>query len=497
MRHIAHRFPLVGCLAAIAIVATACGSEAPPFTPYAFDSGGRGLPGDVGGTPVDGGASGGGATDGSASGGSADSGSASGGTADGGTGDSGSGGSTDTGGVALDAGTTDSGTTDSGTADSGATDSGATDSGATDSGITDSGTTDSGTVDSGTVDSGAIDSGTIDSGKAEDIPWGSQPDAAPYDAGQYNYGDVKSTGGNTGSGGAGLCIPKISQLNLEKIKVGGKVDIIIFVDTSGSMGQEAKYVSSNLNNFGNYLAGKALDYRVILLGKDTSCCKLTIGPPLGNNPAVYKHVQKPVYSTDGLKRIIDYYPDYQAFLRKDATKNFLAITDDESFQMTSAVFEQKAAALQNPGFGQNWVFHSIVAYGPLAKKGCSTGARIGQQYLNLTAKTGGVKKPVCDNNWTQIFNDIAKGVVQTAKPPCTHTIPLPTGVSNAKGVNVNYVAEDDFFNVPPASNNSCPANGVGYTLDNPNNPKKITLCNNSCDLLKGGGNIQFDFGCFL
>ncbi|MBP47595.1 MAG: hypothetical protein CMH53_06635 [Myxococcales bacterium] len=349
-------------------------------------------------------------------------------------------------------------------------------------------------------DTTVVDSGgwaSTDTGPKEDIPWGSSADALSFDSGPTNYGDVQNTSGNTGSGGAGLCIPKISQLNLEKIKVGGKVDIIIFVDTSGSMGQEAKYVSQNLNNFGAYLAGKALDYRVVLLGKDTGCCKLQIQPPLVNNPAVYKHVKKAVYSWDGLKRVIDYYPDYQNFLRADATTNFLAITDDESKPMTSAQWEQQIAGLQNPGFGPGWVFHSIVAYGPMPSKGCSTGAKIGQQYLNLTAKSGGVKKPVCDNNWSQIFNDIAKGVVKTAKPPCTHQIPLPAGVKSAKGVTVNYVAEDDFFNVPPAQGNICPGNGAGYTLDNPNDPKKITLCNKSCDLLKGGGNIQFDFGCFL
>ncbi|MCO4764048.1 MAG: hypothetical protein KC502_21235 [Myxococcales bacterium] len=387
--------------------------------------------------------------------------------------------SQDAGGTVVDAGVTDSSVADSGVQDSGAT-------------VEDSGTPDTTAQDTGTPDSGAPDTA-----KADDVPWGTGADAQPYDAGQYNYTDVKNTGGNTGSGGAGLCIPKISQLNLEKIKTGGKVDIVIFVDTSGSMGQEAKYVSNNLNAFGSYLASKALDYRVVLLGKSTGCCKLTITPPLGNNPAVFKHVNKPVYSLDGLKRIIDYYPDYKSFLRADATTNFLAITDDESIIMKSTVFEQKLTALNNPAFNAGYVFHSIVAYGPMAKKGCSTGARIGHQYLNLTAKTGGVKAPVCDSNWSKIFNDIAKGVVKTAKPPCTHAIPLPAGTSNAKGVNVNYVAEDDFFNVPPAKNNVCSGTGLGYTLDNPNNPKKVTLCSKSCNLLKGGGNIQFDFGCSL
>lgn len=88
-------------------------------------------------------------------------------------------------------------------------------------------------------------------------------------------------------------------------------------------------------------------------------------------------------------------------------------------------------------------------------------------------------------------------MVSTAKPPCTHAIPLPASISSAKGVTVNYVAEDDFFNLPPAQNNACGASGINYTMDNPANPTKLTLCSKSCNLLKGSNNIQFDFGCNL
>ncbi len=448
--------------------------------------------------------------------------------------------------------------TDSTVADTAGGDATAADVKTADASVNDAGTvaTDASNLDAGNVvDVTIADAGTGDAAAekdttvaqpdtsgnqgGEDVPWGSSSDAGPYDAGQFNYADVTNTGGSTGSGGAGLCIPKISQLNLEKIKVGGKVDIIWFVDTSGSMGQEAVYLNKNINAFATFITAAGVDFRMVLIGKRCTSPnppKYPIcvcgAPPLGgancaNGPQFF-HVNQVVNSIDGLAQVVKTYPQWKNFLRKDATKNFVAVTDDNSRDycnyatkkcihdtsktcanstvctqgykgatwFPNAVQQMDAAQfMQSPAVPHGFVFHSIVGYPNKAT--CKTLATVGQVYLDLTQKTKGAKFKVCETNWAPIFNTLAKNVVQTAKPPCTHKIPLPTGITSAKGVTVNYVAEDDFFNVPPAKNNVCPVNGVGYTLNNPANPTKLTLCNKSCDLLKGGGNIQFDFGCFL
>ncbi len=485
---------LVGTLALVTLALVtlpACGSNAPGYTPYVgFDLGGPGLPTDAGPGSDGGRKDTGAAGDGVAVDGAAD---AAAGTPDGSASDGG-------------AGSPDSGTPDAGGPDTGA---GTPDTGA---GTPDAGTPDSGTPDTGTPDAGAPDAtwdtgnpntNTPDAGPS-DVPWGSAEDVAPYDAGQFNYGDVQNTGGGTGSGGAGLCIPKISQLNLEDIKKGGKVDIIWWIDTSGSMGQEAKYLNSNLNSFANFIANSAIDYRVILIGKSIGSIKVCVGPPLGgancSGGPKFLPVQEYISSKNGLDRIIQTYPKWKHFLRKDAVKNFVAVTDDNAYKSATWFISQ----LQSIGADQfkktkdvphGFINHSIVGYP--SKSQCSTLASVGTVYLDLTAKTKGEKFKICEQNWAPIFQKLAKSVIESVKPACTQKIPLPTGVSNGKGVTVNYVAEDDYFNVPPTANNSCPASGVGYTLDNPNNPKNITLCPKSCDLLNGGGNIQFDFGCFL
>ncbi|MCO4762962.1 MAG: hypothetical protein KC502_15710 [Myxococcales bacterium] len=402
---------------------------------------------------------------------------------------------------------------DTGAADSGPTSSGDGTSANNDTTLVDADTSEAQTDTSGAqgdTGGGATDTALVDSGSStapdvtSDVPWGSEPNTPAYDAGQYNYADVQSTGGNTGSGGAGLCIPKISQLNLKEIKAGGKVDIIWWIDTSGSMGQEAKYLNSNINAFATFIAASNIDYRVILIGKSIGSIKVCVAPPLGGPGCTkgpkFLPVQQYISSKNGLDRIISTYPLWKGFLRKDATKNFVAVTDDNSYK-TSSWFIAQLQKLDAAQFKKTkeiphgFVHHSIVGYP--SKSQCKTLASVGTVYLDLTAKTKGVKFKICETNWAPIFQQIAKGVINTAKPACTHKIPLPVGMSNAKGVTVNYVAQDDFFNVPPAGNNSCPGNGVGYTVDNVNHPTKITLCTNSCNLLNGGGNIQFDFGCFL
>jgi len=432
-----------------------------------------------------------------------------------------------------DAGPGDTGAVDSGPVDTGAVDSGAVDSGPVDSGPVDSGTTDTvkpdaGSIDvtdtvadSGPADTGTVDVGPTDTGKPDvkdaytvpfgsDIEWGSEPDAKPYDAGQWEY-DIKDTGGTSGPG-PGLCSPSMGEVNIEKKVTGGKADIIIFVDTSGSMGQETKWVGQQLNNFANYLINANIDFVVIMIQKDTGCCKLCIQPPLGgngckqNNPPKFIHNGTYVSSTNGLVQFINSYPQWKQWLRPDATKNIVAVTDDNSYKK-NPWFEQQIQQINNQAAAQGvpvqfkptpqvqlgFVFHSIVAYN--SKADCPTLAKKGDVYLQLTAKTNGAKFKICLQNWTPIFKSLANAVKQTAKPGCTYPMKKPKGVSSASDLIISYHDQKVDFDVGFAKGNNCPANGEGYTFDNPQNPSQVTLCPASCAKLSGGGDLLFNFGC--
>lgn len=352
----------------------------------------------------------------------------------------------------------------------------------------------------------------------EDVPWGSPEDAEPFDAGPTNYPDA-------GAGGVQpmICTSKIAELNLKEEKVGGKVDVVWWIDTSGSMSQEAKYLNDNINAFAQFISAANIDFRMILVGNGFSLC---IQPPLGGPGCTdgpqYQHKKITIGSTNGPSILITQYATWSTFLRPEAAKNIVAVTDDN--QSTPPTCTVQCGAGNGGALGAvcskckaqwfvdelqkkdpanfpltpltpyGFVHHSIVAYDSAAD--CPTIAQKGAAYLELTAMTGGAKHKICVSDWKPIFQQLAQAVIQTAKPGCEYKIPFPVGVKPNANFGLSYVAKDDLFAVPAASGNSCAANGAGFTIDNLDAPAKVTLCPASCDLLKGGGNIQFDFGCF-
>lgn len=305
-----------------------------------------------------------------------------------------------------------------------------------------------------------------------------------------------------------ICSKKVSTVPITATIGGsGKVDIIIFVDTSGSMGTEAAWVSKNLNGFAAYLQAQKLDMRVVLVGQSIGSIKLCINPPLADAPCGMKgpaFLQIPDYvgSTDGLKKLLTAYPKFQGFLRPDATKNIVAITDDNS-SLAAASFATELGKLQNPGFGAKWVFHSIVSYlnpDPAvsqAAKGCSTGASLGKVYLTLSKQTGGATFQICLPDWKPIFDQLAKSVAATAKSDCAYAIPWPNGeVISTAGLKVIHTELEGVIEplTPLASAAGCQATPLGWYLDDPLAPKKATVCPQTCQAMKGGF-LVFDFGC--
>ena len=276
------------------------------------------------------------------------------------------------------------------------------------------------------------------------------------------------------------------------------VDIIWFIDTSGSMDFETKTVQNNMNAFAKMIAGTVLDYRVVLIADPGDICiPAPLGGPGCTDGAKFKHVKVSVGSDDGLEKLISTYPKYQSFLRTDSIRHFVAVTDDES-DKSASWFKSQVAALKSPGFPNGFVFHSIVAYGNIFWIGCITGAKIGNYYLKLTADTGGTKAKVCETNWQPIFSALAKSVVANTKVPCAYTIPSPGAgkTVDPQKVNVSHTPVGGKANKIPKVKNAaaCPATTGAWYYDNETNPKTVHLCPGFCKLV-GQGKIKVLFGC--
>jgi hypothetical protein len=278
--------------------------------------------------------------------------------------------------------------------------------------------------------------------------------------------------GGTDSGGTGGTESCATQKADAKI-VRQPVDVVVVIDNSGSMQDEIDAVEQSINvDFANILSASGVDYRVILLSRhekqnrQTSICVLaplsgaTTCPPTPDMPVFserfYQYSLK-VDSLNSLSLLIDTYdatvPDefdlapmgWSAWLRPDAKKVFLEITDDNSTEMTSAAFENALFALSPEHFGspdaRRYVFHSIIGLGEkstvtdpwlpeeeiqtsLCTGNDDTVENAGPVYQELSRLTGGLRFPLCQfTAFDVVFETIANNVTSQASIACEFPIP--------------------------------------------------------------------------
>ncbi len=330
--------------------------------------------------------------------------------------------------------------------------------------------------------------------------------------GTIGSADAGAGGGGGGGGGsefadASVCLE--SAVRAEPTRL--PVDIIWVVDTSGSMSFESSTVETNLNAFAMQIDSWGIDYQVIMVAQRGGGSDVCVPTPLagancGDGPR-FRHVPLRVGSTNALGKLIEAYPQYQDVLRDDSSKQFVVVSDDEANNNQNDVwFRAAITGLSSPGFParesspMGFVFHSIVAWGDVAGRGCSTGARIGQSYLNLTELTSGVKAKVCETDWTPIFAALQAAVVEGATLPCSFDIPVPPDGQTLDPDQLNLVhtpsgqAPITIPRVDAAA--SCGASG-GWYYDDPANPTKILVCDATCDDFDADpdGEVKMQFGC--
>ena len=266
------------------------------------------------------------------------------------------------------------------------------------------------------------------------------------------------------------CATQQADADVERMPV----DIIVTIDNSGSMQEEIDAVENNINTkFASILQTSGVDYRVILLsrhekrGRQTSICVLpplsanTACPPTPDQPAFterfYQYSLK-VDSLNSLSLLVDTFdatvPDefglapmgWGAWLRPNASKVFLEITDDNSTTMSAVDFVAKITA-KSAQFGTSaaptFIFHSIIGIGekpqvtepwqptePVQTTTCTGNAdkveNHGPVYQELSRSTGGLRFPLCQfTAFDAVFETIAKDVVSHAAIACEFPIPAP------------------------------------------------------------------------
>lgn len=266
------------------------------------------------------------------------------------------------------------------------------------------------------------------------------------------------------------CAEVRAEATLEK----KPADIIFIIDNSGSMTDEILAVQNNINkNFADIIGKSGLDYRVIMvtshgdargrqsvciaapLSKHASCSPLP--PQPGINPPRFYHYSLEVESWDSFQRALgsldgrerDQYnlapTGWQSWLRENAFKVFVEITDDES-SMTETDFDKQLLAKLPKQFGnvlnRNYVWHTIAGLkqnnpattpwqpaDPIQNTVCTKGGGAvapGLKYQRLSVLTGGLRFPICEYaSFDAVFNHVAAGVVAGTKVACDFALPPP------------------------------------------------------------------------
>jgi hypothetical protein len=327
------------------------------------------------------------------------------------------------------------------------------------------------------------------------------------------------------------------------------------VDNSASMAPAVAQVTKGLNDFVAVLAGKSLDYEVVMLSIKSETSPITVGgttrypvcipPPLAgdthcNDGPRFHQSSIDIKSTQPLEQLLGtlaqttgYTPTdirggepWASFLRADATKTIVVVTDDNS-RLTSTEFETFAggtnpynASLVLPpgvldaswkGLFDGYVFDGLYGWGSDTDDGvrCTYpgGAfppASGATYSALVKKTGGVRAKICDGDaaWAPFFDAVASAVVEASKLACTLDIPVPSsGTLDPTEVNVQIDAGGTTTLVPKTTDATTCGTSVAWYYDDDAHPTKVILCPAACDAANAdvgagkAGKIEILFGC--
>ncbi len=303
------------------------------------------------------------------------------------------------------------------------------------------------------------------------------------------------------------------------------VDVIVAVDTSGSMTEEALNVQNNINKMSDYLKASGVDYRVVMIAEPPNPFfppgfgppSVCVPPPLAaascaSNPPVFRQVQQDVGSSDALSVILETYDStasttkWADFLRPEAFKAFIVVTDDNARSPTpepvANTFDAELLKRGSGTFGtataRRYVFYPICGAkdsDPTQKCGSSM-VNNGQTYVDLAKLTGGRTYELCSTDFGPAFSGVGKGLAAAVACEILVPKPAPGETLDHSKINVTYTptgGAPTLVEQDPSKPCGAGANGWQYNADK----TKILLCGELCTKLKSDptAKLSVELGC--
>jgi hypothetical protein len=364
--------------------------------------------------------------------------------------------------------------------------------------------------------------GTVDGGSSETSSTASNTSNTTGPKLDVSAGDEDLPSATTGE-----CVAE--TLDPEVVSI--PVDILLVVDTSFSMAPAIGAVQNSINvDFAQILEQSGIDYQVIVLGGLTDTqVPICISAPLSNTdcnppPAVpaindhYKHYDAETGSGAFLSSILTWYatPDkhglapggYQDFLRPEAAKVFLGMTDGTSASGNPAdgdAFDAGLLALQPPVFGtpgdRQYKFHLIVEMpvnAPADAPWLPEDPIVGNagSLERVAILSGGWRFPLSQTqSFSVLFQEVAEDVIETTPIACEFPIPeAPMGEIDPNTIEIDYYPANQpppipFHQVVDLA--ACEPDAFYIANDT------VFLCPEACSLVQADAMAKLDvrYGC--
>ena len=288
--------------------------------------------------------------------------------------------------------------------------------------------------------------------------------------------------------GAAVC----EELLLDAAPVRVPTDLIIAVDGSGSMVEEAAAVEAHLQELVEHMNTQSVDLRVVLLARASGSTGICIDAPVGSgqcpddgNEPAFRHIDVDIGSWEPLRAIVDHFPLYADLLRPEARRQLVVVSDDNAFDLGADAFMAEFTSLDpwNDGF----VFHGLATQSP-----CASGVSPGTEYQDLAQQTGGTLGDLCGQDFGMLFESLAEGAA-SASHGCVYPLDAISGwpedpdraTLSVGGVPLEQVE----------SPGECAPGGQGWFVAGPS----LHLCPASCDRVRAmdSPTLDIDVACGL
>lgn len=299
------------------------------------------------------------------------------------------------------------------------------------------------------------------------------------------------------------------------------VDIILIVDSTGSMGAAIARVEQVINqHFAAVLDAAGVDYQVILLAST-----VTIEGPLATSGRLHTlDVEIGSANSVAFVPVLDRYAEWSGSLRPSAAKAVLHFTDANDLDQGSEIvgyagtFDAELMRIDPAQFGTaeapNLVYHAflgLAANSPasdpwlpaqaVVTADCShpdflDAPHAGAGFQQIALRTGGLRFPICEfDHFDVVFQRVADDVISQAQLACSYDLPAPPEgtMLDLATIAVRFSAAgraaETFEQVADVS--ACGPDKFYVDGDT------LTLCPATCSKVRAAASAQIDlaFGC--